>query len=143
LEHVSNNARITAAPSDTELRALIDFAPDGIFVVGTDGRLAFANSATCRLLGFSCDELVGAQVAELLPAADAARIHAAHANLPYGSCHVSDSTLRRKDGSQLPVEVSTAQLPDGRWQGWIRDRTERARRDSAREDALRKSEADR
>lgn len=130
-------------PSDTELRALIDFAPDGIFVVGTDGRLAFANSATCRLLGFDCDELLGAPVADLLPADDAAQIHAAHANLPPGSCHVSDSTLRRKDGSRLPVEISAAQLPDGRWQGWVRDRTERAHRDQVREQALRQSEADR
>jgi PAS domain S-box-containing protein len=112
-------------------------------VVDPDGRLAFANSATCRLLGFDCDELLGTPVADLLPADDAARIHAAHANLPFGSCHVSDSTLRRKDGSQLSVEISAAQLPDGRWQGWIRDRTERARRDLLREQALRQSEADR
>lgn len=143
MEAPNNIVPTAAVPSDAELRALIDFAPDGIFVVGTDSRLAFANAATCRLLGFTRDELLGAPIAELLPADDAAQIHAAHAKLPYGSCHVSDSTLRRKDGSQLPVEISTAQLPDGRWQGWVRDRSERLRRDAARErlaDDLRASE---
>jgi PAS domain S-box-containing protein len=143
VEGSTDNVETAAAPSDAELRALIDFAPDGIFVVGTDGRLAFANPATCRLLGCNSDELLGVPVADLLPAEDAERIHAAHGNLPYGSCHVSDSTLRRKDGSLLSVEISTAQLPDGRWQGWVRDRTERALRDHVREEALRQSEADR
>src|SRR4029453_12526337 len=35
--------------------------------------------------------------------------------------------LRRKDGSYLPVEVSARILPDGRWQGFVRDISERKR----------------
>ena len=41
--------------------------------------------------------------------------------------HVAEWRLRRKDGSYLPVEISTRILADGRWQGFVRDISERTR----------------
>ncbi|NUP13188.1 MAG: PAS domain S-box protein [Polyangiaceae bacterium] len=53
-----------------------------------------------------------------------------------GECDVSEWSLRCKDGSYLPVEVSAKILSDGRWQGFVRDVRERR----AAEKALRASE---
>ena len=44
-----------------------------------------------------------------------------------GPIHVAEWSLRRKDGSYVPVEVSAKILPDGRWQGFVRDISERKR----------------
>ena len=47
-----------------------------------------------------------------------------------GTIQVGEWRLRRKDGSFVPVEVSARILPDGRWQGFVRDITERKRIES-------------
>jgi len=38
-----------------------------------------------------------------------------------GQSHIGEWLLRRKDGSWLPVEVNANILPDGQWQGFVRD----------------------
>ena len=44
-----------------------------------------------------------------------------------GGTHIGEWHLRRKDGSYLPVEVSARILAGGRWQGFVRDISERTR----------------
>ena len=44
-----------------------------------------------------------------------------------GMPHVGEWRLRRKDGSYVAVEVSANIIPDGRWQGFVRDITEQKR----------------
>ena len=44
-----------------------------------------------------------------------------------GRTQVAEWTLRRKDGSYVPVEISAKILSDGRWQGFARDISERKR----------------
>ena len=44
-----------------------------------------------------------------------------------GDVELGEWEARRKDGSYLPVEVSAKILPDGRWQVFVRDITERKR----------------
>src|SRR5262249_5841330 len=48
----------------------------------------------------------------------------------------AESRLRRKDGTSLPVELASRQLPDGGFQAFMRDMSER----NAAEQALRDSE---
>ena len=90
-----------------------------------------------RVAGFSRDELVGKTIVDLIPAEDVGRLAASKQALLTGGSEVSEWRLRRKDGTYVPVELNAKILPDGRWQAFVRDITERKRA----EDALRASEA--
>ena len=48
-----------------------------------------------------------------------------------GHVHRAEWTLKRKDGIFVPVEVSAHILPDGRWQAFVRDISERKRAEEA------------
>jgi signal transduction histidine kinase len=56
-----------------------------------------------------------------------ARLWQAREALLQGSVQVDEWTMRRRDGRLVPVEISTKILPDGRWQGFVRDISERKR----------------
>jgi PAS domain S-box-containing protein len=50
--------------------------------------------------------------------------------------HMAQWVLRRKDGTPVPVEVSSKILPDGRWQAFVRDTTDARRIAADREQHL-------
>ena len=54
-----------------------------------------------------------------------------------GKAHVAEWSLRRKDGSYLPVEVSAKIFPDGRWQGFVRDISQRKEMEKQQADLIR------
>jgi PAS domain S-box-containing protein len=118
-------------------RDLVEQAPDGIFVADLHGRYTDVNGAGCRMLGYARDEIVGASIADLLPREDVARLWRSREELLAGGIHVAEWRLRRKDGTYLTAEVSARILADGRWQGFVRDISERKRL----EESLRLSEA--
>ncbi|HVZ88253.1 MAG TPA: PAS domain S-box protein [Polyangia bacterium] len=113
--------------SEQRVRQLISQAPDGIFIMDLDGRLAEANEAGCRLLGLSSDEIIGRTVYDFVPEADAGRLREEKERLLDRQPRVSEWSLLRADGTYFPVEVSTGILPDGRWQTFVRDITDRKR----------------
>jgi PAS domain S-box-containing protein len=124
-----NAASLTATsehePSAAQLRELVKQAPDGIFVADADGRYTFVNEAGCRMLGYARHELIGKTIFELLPVEDKARLLESKAQMLRGASHVAEWRVRRKDGTWLPVEVSAKILPDGQWQGFVREISER------------------
>jgi PAS domain S-box-containing protein len=111
--------------SEERYRELVNQASDGIFVADRDGRYLDVNSAGCRLLGCSREEIVGKTIVDFIPPEDVPRLGATREQLLIGGVDVGEWRLRRKDGRYLPVEVSAKMLPDGRWQGIVRDITER------------------
>ncbi|MBX3469630.1 MAG: PAS domain S-box protein [Planctomycetes bacterium] len=126
------------------LRSFVELAPDGIFVADLEGRYTDVNEAGCRMLGYAQGELVGRSIADLVPPEDVERLRRAKEHLLEGCIHVAEWSLRRKDGTWLPVEVSARILPDGRWQGFVRDVRERRRVELALhrgEDDLRRAQA--
>jgi|KBSSwiStaDraftv2_1062776.scaffolds.fasta_scaffold23013_4 PAS domain S-box-containing protein len=138
---------VTALPIDrvhTELdvnwaqtRSLIEQAPDGILIAGPDERISDVNEAACRILRCTRDEIIGKAIADLVAPEDIPRISNSQELLLRDGIHVGEWTLRRSDGTYVPTEVSTRILPDGRWQGVVRDISERKRL----EEELRLSEA--
>jgi PAS domain S-box-containing protein len=130
-------------PRDAELRALLELAPDGIFIADVEGRYTFVNEAGCRLLGYSCDELVGGRIVDLLPPEDVGRLLDSREQMLRGGTHVAEWQLRRKDGSWAPVEVSAKIDSGGHWQGFVRDITERRTHEAERDALLRETESER
>lgn len=113
--------------SEEQYRALFELAPDGIFIADLDGRYTDVNHAGAAMLGYERHELVGETVADLLRPEDIERLRASREVQLRGGIEVGEWELRRADGTYLPVEVSAKVLPDGRWQGFVRDITERRR----------------
>ncbi len=112
-------------PDVAQLRSLLALAPDGIFVADIDGRYTYVNEAGCRLLGCERGEILGRTIMDLLPPEDLGRLAESRQQMLGGGSHCAEWRLRRKDGTWVPVEVMANILPDGQWQGFVRDISER------------------
>lgn len=122
-------------PHDSLPSLLLDTAPDAMVVVGADGRITFVNLKTETLFGYTRQELVGEPLDVLIPerfrsrhTQHVARFFANPGSRPMGS----ELKLfgRRKDGSELPIEVSLSPLrtPQGTTvSASLRDISERKR----------------
>lgn len=112
--------------SESYSRAIIE-APDGIFVVNSDGGIEDANAAGCHALGYAREELLKMNIADGLAEGEAVRIAAEMARVRSGEVVRSEWRVRRKDGTEFAGEVSSTIPPDGRLLGILRDITERRR----------------
>ncbi|GEM_PF-1639976 len=127
----------------TALRALVEQAPDAIFVADIDGRYVYVNEAACRMVGYSREELLGKTILDTLPPEDAGRLHRAKSAMLESGTRAAEWTLRRKDGTGVPVEVNAIILPDGQWQGFVRDISERKAHEAEREALFERIETER
>jgi PAS domain S-box-containing protein len=122
------------ARSVERARETIELAPDAYFLADLDARLTEVNQAACRLLGYERDELVGTTILGIISLEDAARFETVRTELlMQGTVSRAEWTLKRKNGTLVPVEISSNILPDGRWQAFARDLTERRRTEDQRQ----------
>jgi len=96
-------------------RRLVESAPDAIVVVDRDARIVLANAQTGRLFGYQSDELIGQPIEILVP--DVVRTqHVRHRDVFIAHPSVRpmgtglDLAGRRKDGAELPVEISLSPI---------------------------------
>jgi len=93
----------------------LDAAPDGIVIVGTDGRIRRANEEVERLFGYEATELEGEPVETLIPE----RYREEHVD--HRESYTADPERRpmgtgrelygrRKDGTEFPVDVSLSPM---------------------------------
>ena len=99
-------------------RALFDAYPDALIVAGSDGRIVLANPSAHRLLGYGTDELVGKAIDDLVP--DGIRPRHAEYRKAFGRDprprpmgRQTDLVARRKDGTEVIVEIALSPLHDG------------------------------
>lgn len=124
---------------DSLFQTLVHFAPDAFLVTDERGSIVFANAEAERLFGYDCEELVGAPIEVLVPER-LRTVHVGHrgeyAEDPHARPMASGLALvaRRRDGSELPVEISLspAHTEDGMYViATIRDVTERRQIEAA------------
>lgn len=92
-------------------KIIVSLSPQGIVFVDDAGTILLVNEALCLMSGYRIDELVGHVVEQLLPE-DFQSMHVANRrvylqspkNRPMGT--VGNLTLRRKDGLQVPIDIS-------------------------------------
>ena len=111
--------------SETRYRTLIEQASDGIFIADAQQRYIDVNSAGCQMLGYSRDELLNMTMSDLAAYGDLQSVPFRMKDLLEGKAVISERLLRRKDSSLVPVEISAKILPNGNFQGIVRDITER------------------
>jgi PAS domain S-box-containing protein len=113
--------------SRARTQTMFEHAPDGVFVADLTGRYTDVNDAGCRLLGYSREEILGMTIRDLLLPEEVDRLSQSRSQLLRGDTEKSEWRLRRKDGSYVTTEVSAKIFPDGRWQGLVRDISDRKR----------------
>ncbi|MFP5320163.1 MAG: diguanylate cyclase [Acidimicrobiia bacterium] len=122
---------------------LVESAPDAIVVVDRHGTIELVNRQAELLFGYLRSELLGQPVEVLVP--DRARAaHPSHRSFYFRDPRTRpmgaglDLTLRRKDGTEVPVDISLSPLETDRGRVVsvaIRDVTERKRAAQALQDA--------
>jgi PAS domain S-box-containing protein len=109
-------ARVRAA--EAKFRGLVEASHDAIIITGQRGDIEFANAQALRWLGYREEELVGHPLALILPERfrhthlekGAWRLPAA-GPVPDGA--LQELCVQRKNGTELPVEVSLTSSPAG------------------------------
>ena len=99
--------------SEQRFRSLTQSAGDGIISADTSGNVVYWNRAAEKMFGYSAREITGKPLTVIMPE----RFHQAHRNgmsrvISTGKSTVIGKTVEvvglRSDGSQFPVELSTA-----------------------------------
>jgi PAS domain S-box-containing protein len=124
-----NTGRVIAAQqervSQAKYKALFDLASDAVLVADLNGVISEANLAASRILGYDREELLALNYADIVASCELPRLWDARDQLLRGSHSVEEWQLITKSGSTVVAEVSAAILPDGRWQAFVRDVTDR------------------
>jgi PAS domain S-box-containing protein len=139
---LAQQQRLTEAAlrdNEARFRSLFEHSLDGVLLTAPDGAVLAANPAACRMLGYSEDELCGLGRDAVVDTTDP-RLAAALEERRRSGRFRGELTLLRKDGSAVPVELSSQIFRDAqgreRTSMLVRDITERKRTEAV----LRESE---
>jgi PAS domain S-box-containing protein len=105
---------------DARYYVLADQTKDGIFLSdGRTGRIIDVNASASQLTGYERAELLGAPISKLVAPDDreAQRNRVAAATIEISL--ISQTRIRRKDGSLIDVEIQLRRLEDGRLLGVV------------------------
>jgi two-component system cell cycle sensor histidine kinase/response regulator CckA len=139
-------AEASLLESEQRFRDLFEGSPDAIFVEDGAGIVLDANPAACRLHGFTREELVGRNAAELVPPEARERVERGFQSLVEGEPRQFEGDSWTRDGRRVPVEVRVNRIDYGGKRAvllQVRDITERKGTEAALrclEDQLRQSQ---
>ena len=104
--------------SEEKYRRVLELAPDGIVVIGSDRKIQIVNVQTEKLFGFTRDEMIGKEVEMLMP--DRFRQdHTEHERKfiekqkPREMGVGKELFGKRKDGTEFPIEISLSPIQSG------------------------------
>lgn len=98
------------AASERRYRVLVENAADGIFLHDLTGKLVDVNQRACDSLGYTREELLAMSVGDIEIGCDAERLRSLWDDVSAHGTRTTYGTLRRKDGSEFPVEVRISLL---------------------------------
>ncbi|HEX6643546.1 MAG TPA: ATP-binding protein [Gemmatimonadales bacterium] len=121
--------------SEERYRTLLDEASDGVFLVDEAGAVLDVNAKGCEMLGYARAELLATPDAmQRVPQGEADGTGPGRPGS--GETLLEATRLRRRDGTLLPVEISSRLREDGLILSMVRDVSERR----ALEDQLRQAQ---
>lgn len=111
--------------SEENYRTIIEQASDGIFIIDRDVQLVEINTAGCRMLGYTKEEMLQLHYTDVIPPEELEHNPLKLGNIGRGNSVINERRMIRKDGSEIIVEISAKMLSDGRFQAIARDVTQR------------------
>ncbi len=126
-------AEETLRESEEQLRAFMENAPDGVYLNDLAGMFLYGNRLMEEIIGYKREEIIGKNMMELnliAPEGLAKAAELLQANSRGQSTGPDELTLKKKDGSQIIVEINTS-VAQRHGQlvvvGFVRDITNRKR----------------
>jgi len=104
---------------------IFDCLPDGVILGDAAANFIDVNATLCQMLGYSCKELQGKHVSNIVIQAQAKFIAPALQEINAKGSHCGEWQLQRCDGSTLDTEVNVRRLSNGNLLGVVRDITDR------------------
>jgi len=122
--------------SEERYRDYFENAKDAIYVHDLNGHYIMVNKAGEELIGYTRDEILQMRISDVVPSAYLDQIHAKLTKkLADNSLTIYEVEAIRKDGSRVPIEVSSRLIYENgvpvAVQGSARDITERKRAEEA------------
>jgi PAS domain S-box-containing protein len=107
--------------SEESLRIALTFSPNAIVMANQQARFIFANRQAELCFGYSQQEWLAMDVAELFPPFEVDRVMVRFRRNAAGSHEFFEAVARHKNGRLIDVEINGVLLPDGRVLGEIID----------------------
>ena len=98
--------------SERKYRSLIEAMRDGVGYTDLKENILFANSAMCRIFGYSRDEIIGMNLNDIVVTEDMAKIYAGTRRRRSKRYDEYEITIRRKDGQLRQISASVTPLLD-------------------------------
>jgi PAS domain S-box-containing protein len=111
--------------SESRYRLLFEQAADAITIINKDKIFEQVNTSACKIFGYSEAEFLLLSLEDVL---DKENLKVNPINFPQiqgGQIVRNERILKRKDGSIFPADINVKMLPDGSYQSYIRDITDR------------------
>ena len=105
-----NEAERALEDSEKRFHDLFEFSPDPIFVESLQGDVIDANPAACRLHGMTRAELIGKNVADLVPELIREQVRKLFPEWVMGDLATLESISLRSDGTEVPVEIRASRI---------------------------------
>lgn len=122
---VKRRGELALRESQAKLLTVLDCSSNAIFLVGANGEFTFGNRQAEIMLGYSGDELLQMSLPDTLAPEELTRVMPIFARNLSGERAFFETTLLRKDGARIIVEINGVLLPGGEVLGELRDITQR------------------
>ena len=115
----------TLKESEAKFRKLLELATDAFFQGNSKGDLLLVNNKATELTGYSRKELLQMNLRSLFPVEELATKPLNYKKLNDGQNISAERVLRRKDNTRVFIEMHSRAMPDGTYQSFFRDITDR------------------
>jgi PAS domain S-box-containing protein len=130
-------AELALKESENKYRQLVEQAVDGIFIANRDGTILLANQKSCEMLGYAENELLQLNIEDTYPPEEKYLARRRMSELQPGKSMHFERRVRKKDGTFFPAEVDLRMLVDSKFQGVIRDISEKKQAEESIQKLLR------
>lgn len=111
--------------SEEKYKMLLEFASDAFFQGDSEGNFITVNDQSVRLTGYSREELLEMNIKDIFSKEVLDDIPLRYDRLMAGEIIKSERVVTRKDGTVITVEMTSKRMPDGTYQSFFRDITDR------------------
>ncbi|MCB8964811.1 MAG: PAS domain S-box protein [Bacteroidales bacterium] len=137
-QNISERKKTETALQESEenYRLLLELAPDAFFQGDAKGNFILANNRALAFSGYSMDELNAMNMRQLFSSSELNKKPLRYDLLDKGEVVTAERETLRKDGSTVIVEMTSRKMPNGTYQSFMRDISER----KIAENAIKESE---